>query len=75
LLITSLIILVPILMFYGIGFNQFGFRYSLDLLPYLFLAFMIEYKGINKKISRLMTILIVLSAYFNLHLFLFGFLK
>lgn len=74
-LATSLLIFIPISLFYGIGFRQFGFRYSLDFLPYLFLVFMIGYKTFNNELSVFMKILIILSACLNLHLFLFGFLK
>jgi hypothetical protein len=34
LLLTSLVIAVPILLYYWVGFRQFGWRYSLDFLPF-----------------------------------------
>ena len=36
LIITTIIIAVPIFLYYGIGYRQFGYRYSLDFLPLLF---------------------------------------
>lgn len=37
-LITSAILLIPSLLYSGIGFIQYGYRYSLDFLPFLFLS-------------------------------------
>lgn len=34
---TIIILLIPSLLYFGIGFSQFGYRYSLDFLPFLFL--------------------------------------
>jgi len=37
-LITSVILALPSLTYAGIGFSQFGYRYALDFLPFIFLA-------------------------------------
>ncbi len=33
--LTTLLILLPILLYYGIGFKQIGFRYALDFFPFI----------------------------------------
>lgn len=43
LLFTVLVIVVPILCYFSLGYHQFGYRYSLDFLPYLFLLFLLNY--------------------------------
>ena len=68
LLTATLISCIFVLSYYGIGRNQFGYRYSLDFLPELFVLFMIMYKKKNKVISRGMKILILGSGYFNFYL-------
>jgi len=68
LLTATLISIIFVLSYYGIGRNQFGYRYSLDFLPELFVLFMIMYKKKNKVISRGMKILILGSGYFNFYL-------
>lgn len=35
--ITAIIMLFPLLTYYGIGHNQVGYRYALDLFPFVFL--------------------------------------
>lgn len=69
LLLTALVISIPIITYYGIGWYQFGYRYSLDFLPFLFLLFMIGYKQLNEKLSIRIKTLFVLGALFNLYLF------
>lgn len=34
---TVLVILVPLLLYYGVGWIQFGYRYALDFYPFLFI--------------------------------------
>lgn len=36
-LITCIVIAIPLLLYYSVGFAQFGYRYALDFLPFLFL--------------------------------------
>jgi hypothetical protein len=63
LLITSFFISVPIFMYYGVGFRQYGYRYSLDFLPYLFLLVMLIYQkhGLTNKFKLAVTFSIFLN--------------
>jgi hypothetical protein len=69
LLITIIFIAIPISLYYGIGFMQFGYRYALDFFPFLFLLFIINYRNKYKFLSENLKILIILSSLFNLYLF------
>lgn len=62
-LITALIISIPILMKGGNGFTQFGFRYSLDFLPYLLI---LTASGLKNKFNLYSKSLIILSILVNL---------
>ncbi len=67
LLVASGITIIPLLMYYGIGYYQFGYRYALDFFPLLFLAFVTEYQRSHATLSRGMTILITISSLTNLY--------
>src|ERR1051325_1371699 len=41
---TIVIIAVPLLFYYGVGYRQFGYRYSLDFLPLGFYLFLRNYR-------------------------------
>lgn len=56
--------------FYGVGLLQFGYRYSLDFLPELFLLFMIMYRKNHRDLSRGMKALLIGSGVFNFYLLL-----
>ena len=77
LLLSSLISLLMLLVYYGDGANQFGYRYSLDFLPIIFVIFLQLYKKYNKKLSSGMKGLFLISSIFNFYLVLsyIGFLK
>lgn len=66
-LVTAFIVALPILTYYGIGFSQFGFRYSLDFLPWLHLVLMLNLKD-KKNLGFKMKILIFLGSVFNFYL-------
>lgn len=66
LLITSTLVAIPILLYYGIGVKQYGYRYALDFIPYLFLILMAGYG--KKIISTRFRILVGLTIVFNLYL-------
>ena len=70
LLLTTLLIALPIFLYYGIGFRQFGYRYSLDFLPLLFILLIRSYREQSRCLSKKLKLLIVFSAFFNLYLFL-----
>ncbi|NTU66312.1 MAG: hypothetical protein HGB08_00085 [Candidatus Moranbacteria bacterium] len=69
LLIAIFFIAFPIMMYYGIGWYQFGYRYALDFMPFLFLLFMLNYHKENKVLSWKIKVVILLSSFLNLHLF------
>jgi hypothetical protein len=67
LLATAFFISVPIFLYYATGYVQFGYRYSLDFLPFLhfLLLRVMEKKVLNEKFK----LLILISALFNMYLF------
>lgn len=71
LLLTSIVIAIPIFLYYGIGYYQFGYRYALDFMPFLFLLFLINYKNKNKYLSTNLKVIIILAIIFNFYLFCF----
>lgn len=64
--ITILLMLIPILLFYGIGIMQYGYRYALDFYPFLFLLLLSVFRN---GVPLLAKILIVYGIIFN---FFFG---
>jgi hypothetical protein len=62
LLITIVSLLVPLLMFYSIGFSQYGYRYTLDFLPFLFILLLLSLK---QKLSNVEIGLIIIGVLFN----------
>jgi hypothetical protein len=69
LLLTSFVIAVPILLYYGIGFRQFGFRYSLDFLPFLYYLLLRNYRQQRGDLTASFKAVVLLSAMWNLYLF------
>jgi hypothetical protein len=65
--ITALIIAFSIFGYYGIGFDQFGYRYAIDFYPFLFILLLY---AIHKRPSILLKVVIVLSFCFNSYLLL-----
>lgn len=74
LLFTAIIIAIPIFLYYGIGYRQFGYRYALDFMPFVFLLFIKNYYEKNTFLSSRMKFLIIFSSFFNLYVF-FSFFK
>lgn len=70
LIVAAAISCLMVLCYYGIGAQQFGYRYSLDFLPELFLLFMIVYKTRHKSLSRGMKFLLLSAGLFNFYLLL-----
>jgi len=68
--VTALIIALPILLYYGVGYRQFGYRYSLDFLPLLFLILLIGYRRKYRILSKAFKIVILVVAHTNLYLFI-----
>ena len=66
---TSLVIAVPILLYYGVGFYQFGYRYALDFFPLLFLLFVQILRDRYQAVPIPLKVLILLSVPLNVFLF------
>lgn len=64
--ITSLLILIPILSYYGIGQRQVGYRYALDLFPFIYLIVSDKAKEISLKMLYLLVFWgVFFSVYFS----------
>ncbi|MFA5954864.1 MAG: hypothetical protein WC817_05035 [Patescibacteria group bacterium] len=66
LIVTIVLIATTVLAYYGIGFRQFGYRYSLDFLPFLFVLLMQNYFNAHKNISTGFKALVIVTAIVNL---------
>jgi len=69
-LLTVVVIAIPIICYYGVGFSQLGYRYALDFWPLLFLLFMRGYHQRRERLSGRLQLAIVASSLVNLYLFL-----
>jgi len=62
-LITTICIAVPIFTWYSVGFAQFGYRYALDFLPFLFLLLIpCLSPGLSKKAIALIAIGVIFNC-------------
>jgi 4-amino-4-deoxy-L-arabinose transferase-like glycosyltransferase len=68
LLIAASLSALSLLIYFGIGRTQYGYRYSLDFLPELFMAFMILYKQNHNELSGGLRLLIIAAAVMNFYL-------
>jgi hypothetical protein len=57
-----------VLSYYGVGQMQFGYRYSLDFFPELFLVFMILYRAHNVRLSTGMRALLIGAGIVNFYI-------
>ena len=73
LIVATLISCLLVLSFYGIGKDQYGYRYSLDFLPGLFMLFMLIYRKNHDFISKGMKFLLLGAGVLNFYL-LFSFI-
>jgi len=62
-LATSLIMLVPILMFYAYGAWQYGYRHIVDIYPFLLLLLILTFKD---RLPTRAKLLIIYGIIFNL---------
>jgi hypothetical protein len=67
--LTILVTALPILFYYGMGYRQFGYRYSLDFLPLLFYLLLCNYRIERGGLTPAFKATVVGSAVLNLHLF------
>lgn len=65
LLLTIFAFLVPILTFYSIGFTQYGYRYIIDFLPFLFLLLV---SALKPRLGKLEISLILIGVIFNTYM-------
>ncbi|MBI4253153.1 hypothetical protein HY623_03195 [Candidatus Uhrbacteria bacterium] len=70
LLVTCGVVSAPLMLYYATGYFQFGYRYSLDFFPFLFLLFVHQYRKKSSTFSRGLRFVIIASALVNLFLFL-----
>ncbi len=70
LIITAIIIAIAVFSYYGVGIYQYGYRYSLDFLPELFLIFLLLYKQRHKNLSFGFKVLASTSIILNFYLLL-----
>lgn len=69
LLISSTAAALPVFLYYGIGYWQFGYRYSLDFMPFVFLLLMRGSYFKNPTLTPRIKILMITCGLFNLYLF------
>lgn len=63
------VLVIPSLLYWGIGAVQFGYRYSLDFLPFLYLILLSAFKaGLPKMAKLLITIGIIFNCFYMLSL-------
>ena len=70
LLISITVVASCIFTYYGIGKNQFGYRYSLDFLPFLFFLLIRNYRNEYQELSPRFKKVILLAALTNFYLVL-----
>lgn len=66
-ILTSTLILLFLLGYFGVGTRQYGYRYALDFSPFLFIV--LCYSFVGGGMSRLTKLVIVVSFLVNLYLF------
>jgi hypothetical protein len=75
LLMTVLVIALPILLYYGYGYIQFGYRYSLDFMPFLYYLLMRNYRLQRGDLTTGFKAVLLASGIWNLYLFAGYFLQ
>jgi len=68
LLLTIVVIALMVFSTYFIGLSQFGYRYSLDFLPLIFVLLLINYRQNHQSLSRGMRFLLLGSGILNLYM-------
>lgn len=65
--ISAGVLLIPSLLYFGIGVSQYGYRYSLDFLPLLFLILLPAFKkGLPDFAKLLITVGIIFNCFYML---------
>lgn len=60
--ITAVILSIPVFTWYSIGYAQWGYRYALDFLPFLFLLLL---PCLGHNLSKTALVLIIMGVIFN----------
>lgn len=60
---AAVLLSVPVFFWYSIGYAQFGYRYALDFLPFLFLILL---PCLSPKLTKVAIVLITIGILFNL---------
>ena len=68
--LAIVLIALPIIFYYGIGYVQFGYRYALDFMPLMSVLLFKNYREQRGQLSRTFKALIIVSAAFNFYLLL-----
>lgn len=68
LLVATLLSALLVVSYFGVGLEQFGYRYALDFLPGLFLLFMLIYKKQHARLSKGMIFLLLATGFSNFYL-------
>lgn len=61
LLLTSVLIAIPLLLYYGIGYFQYGYRYALDFFPFLFMMVLNILSARRRPLSPRFKVLVTVS--------------
>lgn len=61
-LAATVVLSLPVFLWYSIGYAQFGYRYALDFLPFLFLLLL---PTLGTKLSKTAIVLIIIGVLFN----------
>lgn len=69
LIVTIAVTAIPIFLYYGIGYIQFGYRYALDFLPLLFFLLIKSYRKKFRELSLGFKMVILVSSLTNLYLY------
>ena len=67
--LTTLIVAMPIMLYFGVGFRQFGYRYALDFLPLVFFLLIRNHRQQRGDLTPGFKTVILVSAVTNLYLF------
>ncbi len=70
LLVSIFLSALPVLLFFGIGYYQYGYRFSLDFLPLVMFLLMRNYRQNAEELSSRFRILIIFAIFCNLYLIL-----
>jgi hypothetical protein len=66
--VTMLAIAIPIFCYYGVGYIQYGYRYALDFLPFLFFLLIRNYQRQFGELSKLFKLMIIFGCIWNIYL-------